>query len=173
MMFKHTKFLSIITLLFFIIDRISKLWALSLGSSIISIFSAKNVALGFSWIPDINFKLVFNRGMSWGILNSQANYIFIAVSILVCVITLWLLRYIIFKYRSGLSIFPEILIFFGSVSNIFDRFVYGGVIDFIAVNFDSWTFPVFNLADCAIVIGIFLMFINLMLDTPIKSDANA
>jgi len=172
-MFKRAKFLGIVTLFFFVIDRISKSWALHLGASTIPFYNAKTVTSGFSWIPDIYFRLVFNRGMSWGLLNSQINYIFIAVTILVGAITLWLLRYIIFKYRTGLSTFPESLVFLGSLSNIADRFFYGGVIDFIALDFGSWSFPLFNLADCGIVFGIFLMFVNFQLDGYVKSNDDA
>jgi len=172
-MFKRRTFLGVLTLFFFVIDRISKSWALSLGSSTLPFLGTKTVSPGFSWVPDIYFRLMFNRGMSWGIFNSQVNYIFVAVSILICAITLWLLRYIIFKYRTGLSIFPESLVFLGSLSNIFDRFVYGGVIDFIAVDFGSWTFPLFNLADCAIVLGVFLMFLNFTMDEHVNSNDHA
>lgn len=160
--FKWTKFLWLLTVLFFVIDRISKFWALTLSPETGTYLHLSSIV---SWMPNVYFRLIFNRGMSWGLLNSQANYMFFLVSLLICFITLWLLRYIIFKYRSGQAIFPESLVFLGSLSNIIDRFVYRGVIDFIVVDFGFWTFPVFNLADCAIVLGIFLMFMNMLFES--------
>lgn len=156
---KRTKFLGIITALFFVVDRITKCWALTLTS--LEHLSIGPIP-GFSWLPKIDFRLVFNRGISWGILNNETGYAFIFVSFFICAVTFWLLRYILFKYRNGLSIFPESLVFLGSLSNIFDRFAYGGVIDFILLDFGSWIFPIFNLADCAIVFGVFLMFMSML-----------
>jgi signal peptidase II len=158
---RNDKLLSVITILFFVIDRLSKIWALTLSSAL-PIYETQN--MNFSFIPEIYFRLVFNRGMSWGILNSETSWLFIFVTLLICGITLWLLQYTISKYQSGLSIFPECLVLLGSLSNIFDRFMYQGVIDFIVVDFGSWIFPIFNLADCAIVFGVFLIFLNLLLE---------
>lgn len=166
---KNDKFLGIVIILFFIIDRVSKMWALTLSSAL-PIYEGQST--NFHLIPDVYFRLVFNRGMSWGILNSENSWQFVLVTILICIITFWLFRYSIFKYRSGLSIFPECLVLFGSLSNIFDRFMYKGVIDFIVVDFGSWIFPIFNLADCAIVFGVFLIFLNLLLDDYFVGNRN-
>jgi len=161
---KRIKFLEIVTVLFFVFDRLSKLWALTLDNNEFMLNKViNNLSLGISWIPDLYFKLVFNRGISWGIFNSNNSYAFIVVSMMICLITFWLLQHIITKYKSGLSVFPECLIFLGSLSNIFDRFVYKGVIDFIVIDFGPWIFPIFNLADCAIVLGVFLMFVNMFM----------
>ena len=51
----------------------------------------------------------------------------------------------------------------GSVGNLIDRFLYGHVIDFIHVHYANvWHYPVFNLADCGIVIGVALMLIDML-----------
>lgn len=50
-----------------------------------------------------------------------------------------------------------IAIIAGSLSNIVDRFIYGGVIDFIELSYNQWIWPVFNVADVAIVCGIGLI----------------
>jgi signal peptidase II len=57
----------------------------------------------------------------------------------------------------GLWIWAELLIITGALSNFFDRFWYGGVIDFIHVHCGSWSFPVFNGADISIVCGVALL----------------
>jgi len=42
----------------------------------------------------------------------------------------------------------------GALSNVFDRFWYTGVIDFIDIHYGGWHYPTFNIADVAIVCGI-------------------
>ena len=66
-----------------------------------------------------------------------------------------------------------ILLLAGTVGNLIDRVRLGYVIDFIAVNFGSYQFPIFNIADSAIVIGVSLMLVDLVLEArnPGPSDA--
>lgn len=145
-MFKKINFSGFIfLLLFLLIDRATKLWALNLKTD-------------FLVTPNFYFSLVFNKGISWGIFNNGDNWTFLLVSGLVCLITIFLTVHIMGKLKQSLPIFPELLILFGSISNILDRIIYSGVIDFIVIDFGFWIFPVFNLADCAIVLGVFYMF---------------
>ena len=48
----------------------------------------------------------------------------------------------------------------GALGNFIDRIIYGYVIDFIDINLFGWNYPVFNIADMMIVIGVFLLVIN-------------
>ena len=48
----------------------------------------------------------------------------------------------------------------GSLANIIDRIIYSGVIDFIAFHVGPYHWPIFNLADCAIVVGVLIMFVQ-------------
>ncbi len=57
----------------------------------------------------------------------------------------------------------------GSVSNILDRVVYGGVVDFIHVHINGWSFAVFNIADVAIVVGVCIMMLQEVYDNNEKS----
>ena len=50
------------------------------------------------------------------------------------------------------------LIVGGAMGNIYDRFVYGAVVDFIDVFYSNYHFPTFNLADAAISIGCLMWF---------------
>jgi signal peptidase II len=51
-----------------------------------------------------------------------------------------------------------VLIITGAFSNLLDRLFYGGVIDFIVVWFGDWSWPAFNIADAAILLGIAFVF---------------
>ena len=49
------------------------------------------------------------------------------------------------------------MILAGGCSNLYDRFYWPGVIDFIHMHVKHWYFPAFNIADTSIVIGVLLM----------------
>ena len=108
----------------------------------------------------ISFDLVFNRGMSWGIFASENNFVFLLVSMCITFITVIILVYAYMRFRSGDIIIGEVFVIAGSVSNIIDRIVYGGVVDFIAISFGNWFWPVFNVADMFIVIGVCIMLLT-------------
>lgn len=65
--------------------------------------------------------------------------------------------------QEHIKTFLFLLIIIGSTSNLIDRFLYGGVIDFIKI----WNFPVFNLADAYITISIILY---ILLENKISPD---
>lgn len=89
---------------------------------------------------------VENRGAAFGILQDQ-RWIFIVATILTLIFILWYLRQMepeIKLLKIGLN-----LIFVGAIGNLIDRIYLGFVIDFI--DFRVW--PVWNVADMAIVVG--------------------
>ncbi len=49
----------------------------------------------------------------------------------------------------------------GAVGNLYDRVVYGFVVDFFLFHFGSFDFPVFNIADVIIDLGVFMLFIDI------------
>jgi signal peptidase II len=96
-----------------------------------------------------------NTGAAFSILYGE-NSFFIFTSLLVIIILLfWLIK----ERRYNLSF---ALIFGGALGNLFDRIFRGRVIDFL--DFRIW--PVFNFADTAITIGIFLIFWQLVRRKP-------
>jgi len=67
-----------------------------------------------------------------------------------------LIVYMLYKNdrNKKLESFSLALVLGGALGNLIDRIYYGFVIDFLDVNFGSWHYPTFNIADCAICIGI-------------------
>ena len=61
------------------------------------------------------------------------------------------------RWILGKNILGEIFVLSGAISNIIDRFYYHGVIDFISLHWKKYYWPIFNLADLFIVLGVFLM----------------
>jgi len=115
-----------------------------------------------SWYVNqfLSYELVFNRGISWGLFNAQSVLLFLLVSLIIASVTLCVGCHAYYLYRRGFSIFGHVLVFVGSFSNIIDRIYYGGVIDFILLSCRHYSWPVFNVADMAIVIGIIIMMMQ-------------
>lgn len=129
----------------FLVDRLSKQWAL------LSCISSKK----FSQF--VSCELAFNRGISWSFFENIAfpTYYALLASIVMLISLLCLQIYK--RWRKDKAIYGELLIVVGAFSNMLDRFLYGGVVDFIVVHYQEYSWPVFNIADCAIVLGALLM----------------
>lgn len=126
----------------------------------------KTLALSYLIVPYkvnsfLSYDLVINRGISWGIGNSASSLIFGGITLLTIVVTLALAVYTYRRIQQDYSVYGELLVLAGSCSNIFDRLVYNGVIDFILVHAYGFYFPYFNIADAAIVVGVAIMCIVL------------
>ena len=117
---------------------------------------------------DLGQSIVVNPFLSWTYLqNTGAAFSFLAgggmmqksfllvVSILVSIwIVIWTQRTPSI-YRQKLS--GQFLLLSGAVGNLIDRAQYGFVIDFIDVHFNSFYWPVFNIADSLIFVGVALL----------------
>lgn len=102
-----------------------------------------------------------NDGAAFSILGG-ATLILIIVSFVV----LFLLDRFVTKenIKSKFGILSYGMVFAGIVGNLIDRCLYGSVIDYLSFYIFSYHFPVFNLADICIVVGIFLVVINIFVD---------
>ena len=49
------------------------------------------------------------------------------------------------------------LVLGGAIGNVIDRMLYGYVVDFILIHYQSWSYPAFNVADSAITCGVVLI----------------
>jgi len=110
-----------------------------------------------SWL---SFNLVFNRGISWGMFSSSETVPFLLVTGIIACVTFIVAAIAYAGYLNGRAILGELLLVSGSVSNLIDRFVHGSVIDFIHLSYKNWSWPVFNIADMAIVLGVMLIIIK-------------
>lgn len=92
-----------------------------------------------------------NTGAAFSILEGQ-RWLLAVVAVVISLFIIYML------YKNGrnkkLENFSLALILGGALGNLFDRLYHGFVIDFLDVNFGTWHYPTFNLADCAICVGI-------------------
>jgi len=116
----------------------------------------------YVFTPWLSFKVIVNRGISWGLLSvaDTNRFIFFGLTAIIILLTLGIALYALKRYQKGYSIVGEILVVAGSSSNILDRWIHGGVIDFIVLRYQDYIWPVFNVADVAVVIGVFYMFFH-------------
>ncbi len=90
---------------------------------------------------------IINPGAAFGILEYQTGF-FIVVSVLMVAAAIWYVPRVPVQYR--LLRYGIGLLTGGAMGNLFDRIRYGGVVDFL--DFRIW--PIFNIADIAIVCGV-------------------
>lgn len=142
--------LEVLIILGIVVDRITKILAsnyLSLGKTI-------------EVIPNLfDFQYLENTGAAFGIFKDKA-YILAIFSIIVII---GLIIYI-FKFSSK-KILERIaisLIISGAIGNLFDRFYFNYVIDFIYLHYNGYSFPVFNVADILVSVGTALLAIYLV-----------
>lgn len=143
----------ILTIIFFLIDIFSKYLITRLmlfGESITIIDNFLNITY------------VKNTGAAWSILNNNTLIVTI-ISIIIISFLIWYI-YINSKNNNKFEKIGYALVLGGALGNLFDRLVYGYVIDFIDIYIFNYDYPIFNLADTFIVIGVIILFISMWRD---------
>lgn len=142
---KKKIYLFFCVLVFFTIDRISKILILKnfLNSSLSEIYLNSF----------LNFSLVWNSGIGFGILQIEPNIFYSIISIIITAINLILIYWMLSSSSYLESIFISIILG-GSLGNLFDRYYYSSVPDFIDLHYESFHWFTFNIADIFITIGI-------------------
>ncbi len=96
---------------------------------------------------------VMNKGAAWGVFASLQHYL---VYIRIAIIG-GLMAYLWAVNASTYRKCALLLVVAGAIGNVIDYFLYGHVIDMFYFIFWGHSFPVFNIADCAISLGITLL----------------
>lgn len=136
----------IIAFFFFIIDLFSK----QLINQIMSVGESVKVINNFFYITYTR-----NTGAAWSILEDKRILLLIISVIVLYFINKYMNKEVLDKFES----FTYGMIIGGIVGNLFDRIFLGYVIDFIDFKLFGYDYPIFNLADTFIVVGIILLFI--------------
>ena len=142
---KKKIYLFIFILVLFTIDRISKILILK---NFLNNSSSEIYINSF-----LNFSLVWNSGIGFGILQLEANIFYLLISIIITAINLILIYWMLSSSNYLESIFISIILG-GALGNLFDRYYYSSVPDFIDLHYESFHWFTFNIADIFITIGI-------------------
>ena len=151
---KKKIYLFIFVFVFFAIDRISKILILK---SFLNNSSSEIYINSF-----LNFSLVWNSGIGFGIFQLEPNIFYLLISIIITAINLILIYWMLTSSNYLESIFISIILG-GALGNLFDRYYYSSVPDFIDFHYESFHWFTFNIADIFITIGIIgLIIIDLI-----------
>ena len=135
----------ILSLIFLIIDQITKILVIK----ILPLSGSIEIIKNFFYIIPTN-----NTGAAFSILIGQRIFlILITIAILA-----FLIQYIKKnKIERKIDIISFSFIIGGSLGNLIDRIIRGSVIDFISLKLGNYNFPIFNIADTLIVVGVILL----------------
>lgn len=147
---KENIYFLILILLIFTFDRYTKL-------IVINNFNEQNY-----FVNDyINFDLIWNTGIGFGLLDTQSTLFYNFVTTLIGLVILILIYIMINSKNLDKLIYSTII--GGAIGNFYDRIAFKAVPDFIDLHYNNFHWFVFNLADVFITIGILTLIISEML----------
>jgi len=132
----------------------------------------RNLALGEWWSPwewlEPYFRIVNwkNTGAAFGILPSLGGFIAILAVVVAIAIVFYFPRVPRDDWTLRLAMGLE---FGGAVGNLFDRLTIGWVTDFVSI----WRFPVFNVADLCITLGVIVLLLGVWSQERTKDKSSA
>ncbi|WHA10498.1 signal peptidase II [Enterococcus montenegrensis] len=144
----------LIAVLLIVVDQLVKGWIVA------------NIALGTS-MPIIKnvFSLTYfqNTGAAWSMLEGQMSFF-----ALVTTVAVGACSYLLYKNRNGAKLYSLglSLVLAGALGNFIDRMRLGYVVDMFQTDFVS--FPIFNVADSCLVVGVILIFIYILFEERFK-----
>lgn len=107
----------------------------------------------------LNFVIAYNHGVTFGMLKAYSNIQFLILStmilVVLCIVVFWWV-----KSENNLQRYANTIIIAGALGNIMDRIRFKAVVDFIDFHIANWHWYTFNIADSAIVIGVFMLLID-------------
>ena len=142
----------IIVLSVFFFDRATKIYLINMQSS--------GTDIDFYIFPFLNFYLVWNIGIGFGLASMESNIFYHILTIVIAIINIVLIYFLI-KLK-GIYTYSIAIIIGGSLGNLFDRIYYYAVPDFIDLHLGNFHWFIFNVADIFITVGIIaLVFIEI------------
>jgi len=139
-----------IILAIFFLDRASKIYLLNL--------QANGTDIDFYIYPFLNFYLVWNTGIGFGLASMEANIYYHILTLIIIIVNIGLLYFLV--KSKGIFSYLIALIIGGSLGNLFDRIYYYAVPDFIDFHIGSYHWFIFNVADIFITVGIIGLIIG-------------
>ena len=154
---------SLIFIVIFFLDRLSKIYIISLAkiNSSVDIFVTKY----------LNIYLIWNDGIAFGLLSFDERSAYTAITVLIAIISIVVLVLIIKTHDVRFYFYS--FIFGGATGNLFDRIYYSAVPDFIDLHINSYHWFIFNVADIFITIGVIcLILVELIFNKHLEDEKN-
>ena len=137
----------LIIIIIFLLDRISKFYVI--------FKSETNLSSSLFTSKFLNINLIWNEGIAFGLFSFNEKTYYNILTILIISVTLVIFWMILKSER--LERLAFMMIFSGSLGNIFDRLFYSAVPDFIDFHIKSFHWFIFNVADIFITIGVIIL----------------
>ena len=128
----------------FFVDRISKMYLINLQEM--------GTEIDFYIFSFLNFYLVWNTGIGFGLASTEANTIYHIITAVIVLVNIGLIYFLI--KSKGIYEYLIAIIVGGSLGNLFDRVYYYAVPDFIDLHLGNYHWFIFNVADIFISVGI-------------------
>ena len=152
----------VIVLVAFFLDRVTKIYIMNLQAS--------GTDIDFYINPFLNFYLVWNTGIGFGLASMETNIYYHILTSVVAIVNIVLIFFLM--KSKAIYAYPIALIIGGSLGNLFDRIYYYAVPDFIDLHFDNYHWFIFNVADIFITVGIIgLILIELLKKEKVSKNA--
>ena len=146
----------LIIVIIFSLDRVSKFYVILNSESNLSpsLFTSKFLSINLIW----------NEGIAFGLLSFDQKLYYNLLTVVILIITaiiLWMV-----SRSNGMEKIAFLIIFGGSLGNIFDRVLYKSVPDFIDFHINNFHWFIFNVADIFITLGVILLiYLELIVKT--------
>ena len=142
----------IIVLAIFFVDRFSKVYILKIAEleGTVDVYITQY----------LNFYLIWNKGIAFGLFSFNQSIVYDVITFIIATITLVI--FIMIIKNEGFKKYSLLLVFSGSLGNLFDRIYYSAVPDFIDFHINDFHWFIFNCADIFITIGVICLILDEM-----------
>ena len=145
---------SSIIALIYLSDRFSKIYVIHLDKS--------NLGSNIFKSEYLNITLIWNKGIAFGLFSFDEVYLYNSLSLIIAIVVLILL--IISLKSSIFKRYSMLMIVGGALGNLYDRFFFNAVPDFIDFHIGNFHWFIFNVSDIFITLGVISMIILELID---------
>ena len=137
----------LIILIIFSLDRVSKIIIIDLNKT--------NEIINYDLTPFLNLDLVWNQGIAFGLFSFNESIYYNVLTSIIIIVTL--VVFVLMLKSNKYQKYGFLMVFGGSLGNIFDRMYYSSVPDFIDLHINNFHWFIFNVADIFITLGVILL----------------
>jgi len=131
----------------FLIDRLTKIFFINMEKK----FGEVTIEV----TTFLNFNLIWNDGIAFGLFSFDQKIYYNLMTLIIVLITFVI--FVMILKTQKIEKFAFMMIFGGSLGNIFDRLYYSSVPDFLDVHINNFHWFIFNVADIFICLGVILL----------------